>query len=185
MSSNAKLCGLGDPFAHFNVYIANRPNFSDYASLLHVNPLSAGEIDAIGQGCGNGWRKVFNVYAKLVFALNEENIVSLGGAKRWQDFRDIFLLQSASNTRLLFSPPQVSEVTDKNSKVVHLVMGKNYANSLDLSHSLKWLDHEFAINVDNRLLVCPYFDYRHLSNIKIIRLVELIKQLSVPKAIYQ
>lgn len=183
MPSSARRYGLGDPFANFNVYIANRPNFSDYASLHQVNPLSTGEIDAIGENCGNGWRKVFNVYAKLVFALNEENIVALRGAKSWQSFRDQFLLQSGSNTGLLFSPPQLSEVT--HNSVVHLVMGKTYANSLNLWPSLQWLDHEFAINVNNRLLVCPYFDYRQLSNIKIIRLVELIQKLNDGKVIHQ
>lgn len=177
MSLNTCLSGLGEPHAQFNVYIANRPNFAEYANLEKMHPLSLGEIHAIGQACGNGWRKVFNVYAKLVFALNTEQIVSLQDTPNWQSFRDCVLLQKSSNTSLLFSTPQVTELKDENSSVVHIVMGKTYAKSLDLPLSLKWLDHEFAINIDYKLLVCPYFDYRQLSNIKIIRLIELIKQL--------
>jgi hypothetical protein len=177
MPLSFKEFGLGDPFAQFKIYIANRPEFSDFPSLDFVNPLRLGEIHGIGQACGNGWRKVFNVYAKLVFALNTHDMVSLQGAQSWQRFRDHALLQNASNTSLLFSPPQTPEFTASNNHVVHIIMGKTYAKSLNLPHSLKWLDHEFALDLDNNLLVCPYFDYRQLSNIKIIRLVELIKQL--------
>jgi hypothetical protein len=183
MSQSAKVAGLGDPFAQFNVYIGNRPNFSEYPSLDFVNPLTAGEINAIGQSCGNGWRKVFNVYAKLVFGLNVDNIVSLQGTDSWQSYRDNALLQISSNTSLLFSTPQLTQVEGIGSHVVHIIMGKNYAKSLELPFTLKWLDHEFAINLEHKLLVCPYFDYRQLSNIKIIRLVELIKQLTEEKII--
>jgi hypothetical protein len=173
--------GLGDPFSQFNVYIGNRPNFTGFSNLDSVNPLSTGEIHAIGQACGNGWRKVFNVYAKLVFALNLDNVASLQGAQSWQSFRDNTLLQHSSNTSLLFSNPQFSQKEDKNSDEVHVIMGKAFAKSLDLPFQLNWLDHEFAINVEHKLLICPYFDYRQLSNIKIIRLVELIKQISAGK----
>lgn len=177
MPQSTKVFGLGDQFAQFKVYIANSPNFSNYPDLDFVNPMSSGEIYAIAQTCGNGWRKVFNVYAKLVFALNAEYWVSLRGIQNWQNFRDKVLLQHASNTSLLFSPPATAELQDKNNHVVHIVMGKAYAKSLNLPHSLTWLDHEFALDRDNKLLVCPYFDYRQLSNIKIIRLVELINSL--------
>lgn len=178
MSQGVTVSGLGDPFAQFNVYIGNRPKFSEYPSLDFISPVSAGEINAIGQSCGNGWRKVFNVYAKLVFGLNVDNIVSLQSTQSWQSFRDSALLQLSSNTSLLFSTPQFTQGEDVGRHVVHIIMGKTYAKSLDLPFNLKWLGHEFAINQEHKLLVCPYFDYRQLSNIKIIRLVELIKQLS-------
>jgi hypothetical protein len=177
MSLCPTLAGLGDQYAQFNVYIANIPAFSEYSSLGCIKPLSSGEIQAISLACGNGWRKVFNVYAKLLFALNAENIVSLQGSQSWQHFREHVLLQHLSNTRLLFLTPQLDNITGSNNNVVHIIMGKTYANSLNLPHSLTWLDHEFAIDTYNKLLVCPYFDYRQLSNIKIMRLVRLIKQL--------
>lgn len=177
MPISASLSGLGDQYAEFNVYIGNIPTFSEYSSNGGIKPLSAGEIYAIGLACGNGWRKVFNVYAKLLFALNAENIVSLQGAKSWQDFREHVLLQNSSNTSLLFLPPQLNNIKQQNSNVVHIIMGKTYAKSLTLPHLLTWLDHEFAINIHNKLVVCPYFDYRQLSNIKLMRLVKLIKQL--------
>ncbi|MFT6991806.1 MAG: hypothetical protein ACJASL_003800, partial [Paraglaciecola sp.] len=151
MSISAKLSGLGVSCAQFNVYIANRPNFSEYPNLDYVNPLSSGEINAIGQACGNGWRKVFNVYAKLVFALNKETIVSLQGSQSWQAFRDHVLLQNASNTSLLFSTPLLADVINQNSHVIHIIMGKTYAKSLDLPQPLRWLDNEFALLPDHKL----------------------------------
>ena len=178
LSLGAKIVGLGDPHAQFNVYIANRPNFYEYSNLDCVVPVTLGEIFAVGQTCGNGWRKVFNVYAKLVFALNVENIIPLQGAQSWQRYRDDTLLQSASNTNLLFSKPQLTDDKNKNCNFLHIVMGKTYAKSLRVPLSLTWLDHEFAMDKDNRLLVCPYFDYRQLSNVKITHLVELIKSLT-------
>lgn len=177
MPSNTSVFGLGDPSAQLKVYIANRPDFADYSTVTTVKPLVKGEIQQIGQACGNGWRKVFNVYAKLVFALNTESLVPLNGADTWQVFRDNFLLQHSSNTSLVFSAPQTFLINGKNSPSIHIIMGKTYGKSLGLPSTLHWLDSEFAVDVSNKLLVCPYFDYRQLSNIKIIRLVELITQL--------
>lgn len=53
----------------------------------------------------------------------------------------------------------------------------SWAKLLNLPGSLRWLDNEFAIDDGLSLLVYLYFDYRQLSNIKIMRLVGLIKQL--------
>ncbi|MEP2651855.1 MAG: hypothetical protein ABJH06_07645 [Paraglaciecola sp.] len=162
--------GLGDINAHFKVYIANRPNFADFQTTQRVVPLGRGELEAIGKTCGNGWRKVFNVYAKVLFALNCEHLVSVHKATTWQEFRDKYLLQATSNTSLLFTPPELT------NNDIHIVMGKAYAKSLGLS--LEWINDDFAISPKAKLIVCPYFDYRQLSNIKIVTLVELIRQQS-------
>lgn len=87
-----------------------------YPSLDYVSPLSLGKIHAIGQATGNGWRKVFNVYAKIVFALNVDALVSLKGCKNWQQYRAFALLQYASNTKLVFSEPVINDV-------IHIIMG--------------------------------------------------------------
>jgi hypothetical protein len=167
--------GLGDPKAKFQVFIANRPDFADFPVLTTNQTLIKGDIIAIGQACGNGWRKVFNVYAKLVYALNHDHIVSLQDTQSWQEYRDQCLLQAESNTALIFSTPVFDSAVDNSLKII---MGRAYAKSLDLRQPLQWLDNEFALDVQTKLLICPYFDYRQLSNIKIIRLVELIKGLS-------
>jgi hypothetical protein len=179
--------GLGDTHAQLKVYIDKRPNLDSYDNLSGVRELLTGDIADIGQHCGNGWRKVFNVYAKLVFALNQPALVPLNAATTWQVFRDKSLLQSGAKTSLIFSAPNFSQSaceqsasqqsTTEQSRSVHIVMGKTYAQTLPLAPSLTWLDDEFAIDKSTNLLVCPYFDYRQLSNIKIIRLVALINSL--------
>jgi len=166
--------GLGDNEYVIAVYIANRPPLFEYQQLTQMSALTGGEISAIGQECGNGWRKVFNVYAKLLFALDKEQFGFAKQAPTWQHYRDSTLLQKGSNTALLFNAPIIKQ----NTKTIHLIIGRTYAkalvNSKQLMVKLTWLDEEFAINTEHRLIVCPYFDYRQLSNIKIERLAAMM-----------
>ena len=167
--------GLGCENYTIAVYIENRPPLYEYQTLENITPVITSEINAIGQQCGNGWRKVFNVYAKLLYALDKEQFVFTKLAPTWQVYRDNFLLQTNSATALLFSAP----LARPNDKAIHLIIGRTYAkklvNAKQLECELTWLDEEFAINYQQRLIVCPYFDYRQLSNIKIERLAQLMK----------
>ncbi|GAW96951.1 MULTISPECIES: DUF6942 family protein [Colwellia] len=169
--------GFGDSGFNFAVYIANKPNMFEYQSLTAVMPLVNGEISAINQSCGNGWRKVFNVYAKVLYSLDKKYFGFSKHAPTWQDYRDKALLQAQSNTALLFSAPQF----EPSKGIVHIICGKGHAKALlsngKLNVNLVWLDDEFAIDSSNKLIVCPYFDYRQLSNIKIERLANLLKSL--------
>lgn len=173
-----KSVGLGCKHYDFAVYIANQPNMSEYQCLEDVVALQKGEIDVINNACGNGWRKVFNVFAKLLYALNATEFDYSKKSPTWQAYRDTVLLQRNSATALLFSPPQL----DIHSNVIHIICGRTYATELltsgALTSDLLWLDSEFAIDTSNKLIVCPYFDYRQLSNIKITRLAGLIAQFS-------
>jgi len=175
--------GFGDSDFSFAVYIANKPNMLEYQNLSGVTPLVSGEIDVINQACGNGWRKVFNVYAKLLYALDSKLFDYSLSASTWQNYRDNFLLQQKSKTALLFSAPalSISKLAD-HKEVVHIISGKTHAKALIHSGKLKsnlvWLDDEFAIDKQNKLIVCPYFDYRQLSNIKIERLAGLLRTLT-------
>tara|TARA_R110002012_G_scaffold139686_2_gene297123 strand:+ start:151 stop:765 length:615 start_codon:yes stop_codon:yes gene_type:complete len=190
--------GLGVNYARINVYIANRPNYRDLSLLNTMHSLNTGDIEAINRQCGNGWRKVFNVYAKLVFAWRSVDPAlhaCLPGAHSasWQAYRDTVLLQQDSQTALLFSPPSPQQdlpyngngwadgaSTSKIHNAYHIIMGRTYAKSLveTTGLNLTWHGEEFAIDQSARTAVCPYFDYRQLSNIKIIRLVELLKLLN-------
>lgn len=169
--------GLGCAKFTFAVYLANTPNMLEYQGITGVNSLVTGEVTAIGQACGNGWRKVFNVYAKLLYALNPTDFSFAQHAPTWQQYRDGYLLQAGSETALLFSPPEL----DENSQTVHIICGRTYAKQLltsgELQANLVWLDDEFAIDKTKRLIVCPYFDYRQLSNIKIERLSVMLSKL--------
>lgn len=169
--------GLGCTDFTIAVYIANKPNMLEYQQLTRISPLTSGEINAINQACGNGWRKVFNVYAKLLYALDKRNFSYSEFAPTWQKYRDSFLLQPHSKTALLFSPPLIS--TTKES--IHIICGKTYAKQLlttsELVANFVWLDDEFAIDEAQNLVICPYFDYRQLSNIKIEKLAYLLKNI--------
>lgn len=168
--------GLGDPQATFRVYVAKHPPMQEYADLTAVQPLCRGEIDSINAACGNGWRKLFNVYAKLLFALDSQHFTFSQQASSWQQYRDQHLLQQSSNNALLFSPPELNPA----KKTIHIIAGRTHAKHLlsqGLTAQLNWLNDEFAMDQRNRLLVCPYFDYRQLNNEKIVRLCELIKGL--------
>lgn len=175
MTNSAEM-GFGDSMAAIRVYIANRPAMAEYAYLPTVQPLQRGEIALINSACGNGWRKVFNVYAKLLHALDAKQFAFSRQAASWQQFRDQYLLQANSDTALLFSSPEIQPAATR----VHIIAGRTYAKTLldaGLAAQLTWLNNEFAIDKYNRLLVCPYFDYRQLNNEKLLFLAQLIKVL--------
>lgn len=193
-----RMVGLGDPKSKFRVYIANRPDYANLLYIDNVRPVAENEIGNIGQRCGNGWRKVFNVYAKLVFALNAELHADLRKYQSWQLWRDHCLLREKSNSLLLFSKPMFSravfskaelskpqfcdlrsdEDTDISkgvaSDTLHLIMGKGWARECLQNETLYWLNQDFAIIESHNIIVCPYFDYRQLSNQKIMFLCDLI-----------
>jgi len=165
MSEQITRCGLGDMNARFSVYIANRPPLDEYQHLVTMQSLLDADIARIAQQTGNHWRKIFNVYAKLTFALNTQ------GFATWQLYRDAFLLRENSNQALLFSAPNL------NQPGLHLVMGRTYAKALALDAELESVDADFQIDKNKRLLVVPYFDYRQLSNEKLVRLQALINRV--------
>jgi hypothetical protein len=170
------LKGLGNSSAQLNIYIDNIPPLDEYQTLTTCRPLQQGEIKMIADLTGNHWRKIFNVYAKLVYELTSPHY------KSWQDFRDKALLQSHSNENLLLTLPAeavINNIEKTLNKIDHvsIIMGKTYATKLGLTNTCHWLSTDFAINTNKKLVICPYFDYRQLSNIKITKLCQLITSL--------
>ncbi|WP_276669347.1 DUF6942 family protein [Thalassolituus oleivorans] len=175
--NDSNTVGLGDEKAHVRVYIANRPPLSDYLELAECRPMVIGEIARIAQETGNHWRKIFNVYAKLMAEYRSEAMTST-----WQAWRDDVLLQQGSDTALLFSTVPDSNLGDTIPiEAIHLWMGKGFAseNGFFAEQGSEWLDAHFAINRRKRWILCPYFDYRQLSNERIQRLAVLMKSFSV------
>lgn len=181
--------GLGDSRARLRVYVAKAPPMAEFAALQHCVALQRGQIDQIYQHCGNGWRKVFNVYAKLVWALPAPWQPDLQGAQSWQQWRDQVLLQAGSATALLFGTDGFGShgfaaPVPTGLETLHIIAGRQHARDLlaqgllpdALTGGLIWLDDEFAVAKRVRLVVCPYLDYRQLSDVKITRLVQLIRQ---------
>lgn len=178
--------GFGSEDAELVIYLSNRPPLDDYPSLAHVKPLLPGELAHIVANTSNHWRKVFNVYAKFLEALAWYEVVEVGS---WQKYRDTGLLQSGCREALLFSPPlftqnapcnegrQDSQNPTAGKHKISIVAGKTYAAQLALP-TLTWLDAYFAINREYKVIVCPYLDYRQLSNERIDRLVGLVRELT-------
>ncbi|MDO6428047.1 hypothetical protein Q4489_13585 [Thalassotalea sp. 1_MG-2023] len=150
------------------------PNIDKYLEQSTCRFIELDEINAIGQQAGNGWRKVFNVYAKFIYELS---IHEAHPFKSWQQFRDKQLLQAGSSLCLWLScsAEQLNSNLNK-SNSIHIVMGKGYASKLSLAEQCFWLSEDFAINSKQHLIICPYFDYRQLTNEKITYLCQLLKQ---------
>lgn len=161
------MIAIGNSNAVIKVYIENRPPLAPYQTLEYCLPLTENDIANIANETGNHWRKIFNVYAKLIFEL------SPNGFGTWQQFREGLLLQKQSDQCLVFSAPELIYPATELS----IIMGKSYATKLGLAQKCHWVTPYFAINQDLKLIICPYFDYRQLSNEKIIQLVALIKQV--------
>ncbi len=166
------------------VYLANRPPLVDYLNVEVMEQLPSGEITRIATETGNHWRKIFNVYAKLMYGLaQQQDDPLLPYFTSWQRYRDQVLLQSGSATQLYLGAISIAPVEDSSAvavvheDVVHIVMGKAYAERILVNVELNWLDTDFAINRQQKIIVCPYFDYRQLSNSKIEFLASLIISL--------
>jgi hypothetical protein len=168
------------------VYLANRPPLKEYHNTAVIDHLPVGEIKRIASETGNHWRKIFNVYAKLVYCLAEKTVNPLLKQHcSWQAYRDQSLLQQGSDTELHIDSSSTSSelnIVSSNDFSVHIIMGKAFserllANVLQEGVRVEWLDNDFAINRSLKIIVCPYFDYRQLSNIKIERLAELMVSL--------
>ncbi len=184
--------GFGDANANFRVYIAAPPPMPAYQQLSCITPLHAGDIHQIYLDCGNGWRKIFNVYAKLLFALPVAHFDFQHKAASWQQFRDSVLLQEDSNTALCFAAPKLAVGAavkpDLGSDLrlalanqcVHVIAGRTLAKQLisqGLPAELCWLTPEFAVDPRHKILVTPFFDYRQLNNEKIGQSAKLLQLL--------
>lgn len=180
---------------NFCVYIANRPPMLPYDEYDAQHPMHTGEIASIAQHTGNHWRKVFNVYAKLMFEFCQQTqhkhgpwfaqqtgLMAALEHTSWQEYRDALLLQVNSQTSLLFSKPNTTQ-----DRTIHIIMGKGYAEELGYPCEAPYLvknEHsDFAYYHKDNVIVCPYFDYRQLSNAKISVLVELMQNLICKNAI--
>ena len=174
--------GLGDPQATLRVYLANRPSLEPFAYPGDVMPLADGDIAQINSHEGNHWRKIFNVFAKFLYELK---FTGTEDFSRWQDYRDTLMLQPGSQVALCYGVPGYGAPCDEApsygstcneapaSQII--LMGKQFAEECGFfkTNGAKWLDSRFAIN-DAGVIVCPYFDYRQLSDERIRYLVSLL-----------
>lgn len=161
------------------VFTANRPPLKEYDDINELSAIEVGEIYRVALKTGNHWRKIFNVYAKLMYSLAvKESDKQVLFYKTWQRYRDEKLLQECSSTQLHFNHDGLGaalSIADPGS--IRIVMGKAFAESVLASTEVIWMDKDFAINKKLAIVVCPYFDYRQLSNVKIETLAKLVSSL--------
>ncbi len=164
--------GLGDPQATLRVYLANRPSLEPFAYPGDVMPLADGDIAQINSHEGNHWRKIFNVFAKFLYELKFDGTEDFS---RWQDYRDTLMLQPGSQVALCYGGPCYGAPCNEAPASQIILMGKQFAEECGFfkTNGAKWLDSRFAIN-DAGVIVCPYFDYRQLSDERIRYLVSLL-----------
>lgn len=157
---------MGDQHYRVAVCIGNRPAMPEYQTLNTLTALEHGDIAHIVEATGNHWRKIFNIFAKLMFQLDKHT------EPTWQDYRDRVLLQQGSGHALIFSSFELLPPSDEN---LVIVAGKSYAQALGIFESAKPLGDGFYIDTSANVIVTPYFDYRQLSNRKLDMLISLIK----------
>lgn len=168
--------GFGAPQAQLTVYIENTPPLEQYQHLHHTESLTYQDILNINSQAGNGWRKVFNVYAKFLFELCPE---LADNNKTWQQFRESSLLQFNANHNLLMSLDANSfHQRLVNSNAIRIITGKGYAERLGIATRCHWLTPYFAVDEAKHIIVCPYFDYRQLTNERITALCKLVRSLN-------
>jgi hypothetical protein len=162
------------------VFTANRPPLPEYENKDQISSMPLGEIHRITAETGNHWRKIFNVYAKFMYSLAiSKNDADILQYKTWQCYRDERLLQGGSDTQLHFSHVALAQcLLIVDAGAIRIVMGKAFSESLLADAEMTWVDKDFAINKKLSIIVCPYFDYRQLSNVKIAVLVNLVLALS-------
>ena len=160
------MIGIGDKYCNLAVYIENRPPLDEYQILKGLIPAVEGELSRLGRETGNHWRKIINIYAKLGFSLNTEGYLT------WQSYRDSFLLTKASRQTLLFD----NHIVTEHENCTNIICGKTYAMKLLDANDLIWMDDNFALSSVQNIIVAPYFDYRQLSNVKLEKLVNIIRK---------
>lgn len=133
------------------LYLPNRPNQESYMNKRGLKNLKVGEVPFIIQECGNHWRKIFSIFAKICFDLNPVT-------DTWQEYRDNILLTNKCISSVSFSKKNIQK-----SDSIVLLSGKD-----------SW---PLAGDSILRIFRLPYFDYRQFPNIEITKLLSKLKKI--------
>ncbi|WP_394170065.1 DUF6942 family protein [Saccharospirillum alexandrii] len=158
------LSGLGDRSPLLVVCTPHRPPGIQSDRSKGVLPLVRNQLEQLTQAGGNHWRKIFNLYAKLLHGLTPLE-------PDWQTCREQRLLQTDSACALVFEQKWIPEPGQ-----LCIVMGQTYGRSLGWMANDQVLpaEHPFVQHPEQAVIVTPYFDYRQLSNARLTSLVQLI-----------
>ncbi|MEX1215631.1 hypothetical protein [Saccharospirillum sp.] len=157
--------GFGDPSPLLVVCAPHRPPSVELEYSKSISPLSGDDLHQLIQAGGNHWRKIFNLYAKLLHGL-------LPLEPDWKSCREQRLLRSGAACALVFE-----QLWTPKPGQLCLVMGQTYGRSLGWLASDQVLpaEHPFVQHPEQTVIVTPYFDYRQLSNARLAILVNQIR----------
>lgn len=147
------------------LYTATRPPMARFADCESLS-LASGEVCEIIAECGNHWRKIFSIFAKLSFALVEHD------CKTWQEYRDLVLLTEQGSELIVFEHHLVEAPAD----AIHFISGQKHFAEFDLN-DFSPLDDDAKVLENGQILQTPYFDYRQLNNALIEQLVAYCQSL--------
>lgn len=133
------------------LYIPNKPDLENFKNRRGLKNLKKSDVNFIISECGNHWRKIFTIFAKICFNFNPIT-------KSWKEYRDTILLTNKCIGSISFSKSVV-----QNSGDFILLSGKE-SWKIDSSNN-------------NNTFKLPYFDYRQFSNEKIKTLITEISSL--------
>ena len=156
---------IGEATAVLNVCINNVPEWPSQTFPENTTTLSGNELSQLIAVNSNHWRKIFNVYAKLLHAINPKN------TDDWRQVRDHRLLQAGNQHALTLGTPRLEQPL----KSLTLIAGKQFAENLGLLTNAQEIHPGIYRPSINNCLVVPYFDYRALSDKKIAWLADEIR----------
>ncbi len=160
----SSVSGFGDNSPLLVVFAPHSPPGIQSDRSGDILPLTAKDLHQLVQAGGNHWRKIFNLYAKLLHGLTPLE-------PDWQSCREHRLLRSGSACALVFEQgwrPEPGQLC--------VVMGQTYGRSLGWLENDQVLpaEHPFVQHPEQAVIVTPYFDYRQLSNARLASLIQHI-----------
>lgn len=160
-----KQAGLGGEDFQIGLCIGNFPSCLDIESVAGIRFAGEGELSHIVEQTGNHWRKIFNICAKIGFALWPEKTQS------WQQYRDSLLFRQSASLCLFFSPPP----TLKEGQLL-LILGKQYRREIFPDAGFTAVSEVVYRHPELPIYQVPYFDYRQLPNKQLDALILLLRQ---------
>lgn len=160
----SSVSGFGDHSPLLVVCAPHTPPGRQADRLRGIQPLTGNDLNVLIQAGGNHWRKIVNLYAKLLHGLTPLE-------PDWQTCREQRLLQSGSACALVFEQKWIPEPGQ-----LCIVMGQTYGRSLGwlANDQVLAAEHPFAQHPEQAVIVTPYFDYRQLSNARLASLIQFI-----------
>ena len=161
--------GIGVEQPKLVLYIQNRPPLEYFTDLNSYRSANKNEICDIIDQCGNHWRKIFSIFAKLAFATTHHECNS------WQEYRDNILLTQNGHEAIIFQ----NKLQVFPCEAHHLICGKTFFDEFNFDENeFHNLDENEKVKHREKILQTPYFDYRQFNNALVEKVVNHIEVMT-------